>query len=975
MATYGSSIYQYQRPSEVDVSVLGKAVQYKQQQYDANTSNIQNLVSQYVNMSLLRPEDSEYFGERVNTLVNYVNSSGQKDWSRNTVYRDVSNYIGNAIDSNVVAAIASTKAYQAQMAEIEEIRKNKPELYNQANVWKATEDLNRYMESGKLGDKYRPGTYNPYVDVNKRVMEMAPKLLKDFGMQIKYSSQGGNMYFERVGKHEIVTQEEAQRVVGLILGDDGRNQLAINAGFKNQMATSEEVKNNFVNHINNQTTQFKRQIETMKSSKAGATEAEKQVLDNNIQILNDQISQLEIQAKTTDNRDAMLFKMEHDNFVGNWGGFFAYDKLVDVETLDHNFKIAEFQLKEQQYNIENQLSYAKLGLSERELELNEAKALGEGSVIRDPNTGKLVANPNFRYDANTDGINTIPTPGAEDNTPELTIEQVNDQYTADYQAVVDAIKAEMDAKGEEFTDVYGTNAQSFAWALIGQGGVDKANSRAAKALSQGLISQETYDLVVKAKGSYAPWVKSQKMISDVTESLRTNAQDLVDNMKGHVMYGMSDHYLDKDGNLRDGEYYLANNSKKFSEMSKAEQAGATLNAILLRERNGGLSTNEKQALNAMKRNLIATYVPKDQQEEAISRYTYHGFWNGAGLGGSEVQYIYQAIRGKIGQWSGDLEMEEDARNKGSKLARDHTYKVRDLRAWRKDVGNTNYDTEDWGTNRIMNEAIKNNDPTRYESEIKGKGYQRATERIIGDKLKQFDEELQKFNTLVLGNNSITIDTSLKQHQDIKSFASAYVPGMELAKDATVQFDINTQNGTATMNVPVMDGKEIAITPVEVRLADLPQKILANTNLSTPDMTYHAQGQAQSYTWEPEIPKTDKALHDQFGNQYVNLASEGFKSQEGIMKSLNQTFGTELVKENEQYIKEVLSEPIKSKAFTVGGVYVMDTTVGDFVNRRNLETQDLGVNLNYLSKYETKIASEVVENHLRQVLIGKQAEKR
>ncbi len=45
-------------------------------------------------------------------------------------------------------AISSTKLYQAQMAEIEDIRKNKPELYNQANVWKATEDLNRYMTSG-----------------------------------------------------------------------------------------------------------------------------------------------------------------------------------------------------------------------------------------------------------------------------------------------------------------------------------------------------------------------------------------------------------------------------------------------------------------------------------------------------------------------------------------------------------------------------------------------------------------------------------------------------------------------------------------------------------------------------------------------------------------------------------------------------------------------------------------------------------
>ncbi len=135
------------------------------------------------------------------------------------------------------------------------------------------------------------------------------------------------------------------------------------------MATNEEVKNGFVNHINNQITRFERQIRQLNLLKQVRQKREKKVLDNNIRVLNDQISQLETQAKTTDNRDAMLFKMEYDNFVGEWGGFFAYDKLVDVETLDHNFKIAEFRLKQQQYNIENQLNYAKLGLSERELEL------------------------------------------------------------------------------------------------------------------------------------------------------------------------------------------------------------------------------------------------------------------------------------------------------------------------------------------------------------------------------------------------------------------------------------------------------------------------------------------------------------------------------------------------------------------------------------------------------------------------------
>ncbi len=37
-------------------------------------------------------------------------------------------------------------------------------------------------------------------------------------------------------------KEEAQRVVGLILGDDGRNQLAINAGFKTKWQQTRKLK-------------------------------------------------------------------------------------------------------------------------------------------------------------------------------------------------------------------------------------------------------------------------------------------------------------------------------------------------------------------------------------------------------------------------------------------------------------------------------------------------------------------------------------------------------------------------------------------------------------------------------------------------------------------------------------------------------------------------------------------------------------
>ncbi len=40
----------------------------------------------------------------------------------------------------------------------------------------------------------------------------------------------------------------------------------------------------------------------------------------------------------------------------------------------------------------------------------------------------------------------------------------------------------------------------------------------------------------------------------------------------------------------------------------------------------------------------------------------------------------------------------------------------------------------------------------------------------------------------------------------------------------------------------------------------------------PDMTYHAQETSSKlYMGTPKFLKTDKALHDQFGNQYVNFS--------------------------------------------------------------------------------------------------------
>ena len=97
MATAFTQVYQYARPDNVDISILGKAQTYKQQLYDTNVAQTQQLINQYAGVDLMRDVDQKYLGERLNTLVNYVNQSGAQDWSRRSIANEVSNYIGQTV--------------------------------------------------------------------------------------------------------------------------------------------------------------------------------------------------------------------------------------------------------------------------------------------------------------------------------------------------------------------------------------------------------------------------------------------------------------------------------------------------------------------------------------------------------------------------------------------------------------------------------------------------------------------------------------------------------------------------------------------------------------------------------------------------------------------------------------------------------------------------------------------------------------
>ena len=141
------------------------------------------MINKYINTDLLRDVDKQYLGERIGTLVNFINTSGNRNWTKKSVANEIQQYITTAIDDNVLNAVASTQAYRKQMAEIEAYKKAGKGEYAVQNEWMATQDFQRYMTSGEIGDRYRAGTYIPYKNVSEKILKHADKL-KDFGRLI-----------------------------------------------------------------------------------------------------------------------------------------------------------------------------------------------------------------------------------------------------------------------------------------------------------------------------------------------------------------------------------------------------------------------------------------------------------------------------------------------------------------------------------------------------------------------------------------------------------------------------------------------------------------------------------------------------------------------------------------------------------------------------------------------------------------------
>lgn len=458
MATF-ATITTYRDPSKLDIGVLGKATMYKQQNYDANVAAMQQMINEYANTDLLRDIDKEYMGTRLNHLVENVNTLGAVDWSRKSLFKNYTNYVSQVLDNNVIAAIGSTQLYRKHKADMEELKKKKPELYSIQNDWAASNDIERYMTSGKIGDMYQQGTYVPYTDITKEILKNAP-LLKDFGVEVFFKDGDSNPYFRTINKHEVLSKEKVRSFMDLVLGEKGNQQLMIDGMYKYRNVSTEDLEKGFNESLKATMGGYDNVIKTMKEKLKGLGNADhRKILEENIASLEKGKESMSATLNSTKDRNGMIYNMYVNDFKEKWASTLSFDRITDYKIDDSGFKLHKFRHEQSMDMADLQLKQARLELDYDKFEMSAASK----GMIKNPNTGKWEKDPNAVTD---DKGNLVSSNGIHISQEDVALGEESHTGLTDSIKEVDDANVFLSKKAHEIAKKTGQNAATVRKELV-----------------------------------------------------------------------------------------------------------------------------------------------------------------------------------------------------------------------------------------------------------------------------------------------------------------------------------------------------------------------------------------------------------------------------------------------------------------------------------------------------------------------------
>lgn len=319
------------------VQLTGQVQTALQQRFDVNVAKVDDLIQKITSVPLVRDQDKKYLGDRLHGLLSMVDANSKVDMTNNNVARQVNNYISTAIDDNVKTQIGNSQKIQSFQQEAARVKKQKPELYNDANYAYALDKSGyaAYMkgETNDLGNLQ----YKEYYDVTKNLNEPLDKWAKERGFErvVDSSVQGGYVYQTIKGKR--IKPEEIDDFVNNRLQADTKlkDQLMINAHYKYRGVPDESLLKEYQDQakpllnkydvtlssidtdIKNTNPDDKDKLTTLNQKKAYASQ-QKEFFESQLDPKNF-------------NRDSFLYKNETHNLIESYKKTFGYSEITDIE--------------------------------------------------------------------------------------------------------------------------------------------------------------------------------------------------------------------------------------------------------------------------------------------------------------------------------------------------------------------------------------------------------------------------------------------------------------------------------------------------------------------------------------------------------------------------------------------------------------------------------------------------------------------
>lgn len=408
MASQYSIIHQYTPYiSPYNIDLLASGMQYKQEKADANQAMINQYVTSMMDMEIDKEEDREYFDNKVNNLVNYVNKNFKgQDLSSQGVASAILNQVGSAIDTKVVNAVSTTKMWRKFRSDLEDMKLNNPKMYSATNEAYAMLPYYQWLNDGQVGTTSSRPHYTPFTDYKKKISDKIVELRK-LNKPMKFTELSDKLPGRMLEKTvDRMTDAEIYAMASSMLDENDLAQMNIDAwsnvqrnpGIYDYKTTRDFIDANTRASVN-RITLLKDELR-----KSGSDQSRREAIKASISMEEQRMKDFMERAGSAigaeyDPIRAASF-MVRENTLNGIASSYAYDhSTVQVKTDDAYFKAKDLDLQYEKFALDKWYKNQNLEISRMNAESNRLRALAKagknGVVGQDGSSLDLRDLPNY----------------------------------------------------------------------------------------------------------------------------------------------------------------------------------------------------------------------------------------------------------------------------------------------------------------------------------------------------------------------------------------------------------------------------------------------------------------------------------------------------------------------------------------------------------------------------------------------------